>query len=229
MAWVKLDDAFSMNPKVGMLSDNAYRAYVDVLCWCNRMLTDGVIPEPLVARVSACSDPAAAVDELVDAGLWIMGTTPSRHGVTHGECHIEVRGYLEYQPSKEQVERRRLKDRERQAQQRSKSRHGVTPPVTPPVSHDAPVPVPLTTPLTPTSGGTTEPVDPVGESQGSRNEGTNPRARGTNPRAIADGYKRKLLAAMDDCPDCLGKGVVLGEDAKARECPTCREAVRDAL
>lgn len=44
MSWVRLDDQFTRHPKVARLSDKAFRAHVDALCYCACFLTDGYIP-----------------------------------------------------------------------------------------------------------------------------------------------------------------------------------------
>lgn len=93
MTWVKLDDAFPDNPKVVGLSSDAFRLYVEALCYCGRHLTDGQVPESAVKRMGGDN-----ASELVDAGLW----TPSGKGWL-------VNDYLEFNPSREKVKADRAK------------------------------------------------------------------------------------------------------------------------
>jgi hypothetical protein len=62
VTWVKLDDSFATNPKVFMLSDVAFRAYVMGLCYASYHLTDGFVPAGYVKLKGA--------RELEAAGLW---------------------------------------------------------------------------------------------------------------------------------------------------------------
>lgn len=91
MPWVKLDDSFTDHEKVEALSDRAFRLHVAGLCFCARMLTDGVIVTDRVRRLLP-KVTKGMVDELLAAGVWL----------THPEG-FEVHGYLDYNPSKEKV------------------------------------------------------------------------------------------------------------------------------
>lgn len=44
MPWLRLDDKFTMHPKVVVLSAGAFRLHIAGLCYCARFLTDGRIP-----------------------------------------------------------------------------------------------------------------------------------------------------------------------------------------
>lgn len=88
MTWVRLDEDYATHPKVVQLSDKAARAHVTWLCWCNKHLTDGLIPKKIL--------PKRVAKELLEAGL------------------LEDRGdswflhdYFDYQPSREQIEAER--------------------------------------------------------------------------------------------------------------------------
>ena len=98
MTWVKLDDAFPHHPKVVGLSDNAFRTHVTALCYCGLYLTDGHVPTSALRQLGSRK---AAID-LEACGLWIK--------TDHGWM---IRDYLEYNPSKEQVNEER--DRRREA------------------------------------------------------------------------------------------------------------------
>lgn len=94
MTWVWIDDHFADHPKIKSLSDGAYRAFVDGLCYCARYLTDGEIPNAVVRSLA----PRKAVAELERCGLW------NANGAS-----VHVHDYLEYQESREEVGERRAK------------------------------------------------------------------------------------------------------------------------
>lgn len=93
MTWVKLDDHFADHPKILGLSDSAYRAYVDGLCYCTRYLTDGKIAEAPLKKLAR----GKIVGELVTAGLWEQNGNG-----------IVVHDYLDYQFSRSEIEAARL-------------------------------------------------------------------------------------------------------------------------
>lgn len=99
MAWVKLDDDFFSNPKVIRAGRDARDLYLAALCFCNRGLTDGIVPAEALRRLAAdaeIGDWVAAADRLVAVGLW--------EGCAEGYL---VHDYLEYQPSRERVQQTR--------------------------------------------------------------------------------------------------------------------------
>lgn len=131
MAWVKLDDRFDEHPKVAALSDSAVALFVSGLAYCNRNLTDGFVPRQVgLGQLRYCDgNTTPVIGELVEAGMW-----------EEAPGGWQVHDYLDFQPSREQVEGDREAARERKAKSRAKSQRD-TPvthkPVTPP-----PVPVP---------------------------------------------------------------------------------------
>ncbi len=71
MAWVKLDDQFANHPKVTAAGGDAAWLYVAGLCYCQSQLTDGVIPEGIVARLTDRKNAAGKLAaKLVEVGLW---------------------------------------------------------------------------------------------------------------------------------------------------------------
>jgi hypothetical protein len=143
VSWVKYDDQFPDHPKLAALGDLGPLAgwlHVAATCYCSRHLTDGFLPSGALSRLATfprrvqASDLAAA---LVRVGLW-----------EQAEDGYRVHDYLDYNPSREQVERKRAEWADRQRKSRGESRGdsgsdtGVTPPR---VTRDSasPVPVPL--------------------------------------------------------------------------------------
>lgn len=93
MSWLKIDDGFMEHPKVVGLSASAFRLFMEGLCYSSRYLTDGKMPTGALRAMNGT--PRAAV-ELVAAGLW--------------EVRDEgwaVHDYLEYNPSRAEVDEKR--------------------------------------------------------------------------------------------------------------------------
>lgn len=104
MAWVKLDDGFTDNPKVESVSDRAFRLHVAGMCFCGRMLSDGHIPTDRVRRLLP-KVTKGMVDELIGAGLWLKEDNGFR-----------INDYLLYNPSRAKV----LEEREATAERKRK-------------------------------------------------------------------------------------------------------------
>ena len=96
MPWAKLDESFPDHPKVASLSDKAFRLHVTAICYCARMLTDGEVPAHILQRIGATKRLTA---DLEAAGLW----EPTSRG------SWVIHDFLEYNPSREQVEADRTK------------------------------------------------------------------------------------------------------------------------
>jgi len=98
MGWVRLDDNFADHPKVIHLSDSAFRLYIESLCYANRQLTDGFIPNAVYTKLSKNDD----AQFLIEAGLWLEEPKGFR-----------IRSYDEYQPTRKKVEQKRNEAKER--------------------------------------------------------------------------------------------------------------------
>jgi len=98
MAYLALDNSMPQHPKIMPLTDAAFRLYVSGLAYCSAFLTDGQIPAgvltTLVPRYRVRSR-----DELLTAGLWVRYDNPI--------VGYQVRDYLEWNRSREQVEKQR--------------------------------------------------------------------------------------------------------------------------
>lgn len=108
MTWARFDDRYPWHRKVRTLTDAAFRMDVSAVCWCSENLTDGVIEAEYLTLVSDVRNPKKVAAELVRAGRW--------HDANHvcemcpvipPGAHI-VHDYLDYNPTREKVE----KDRE---------------------------------------------------------------------------------------------------------------------
>lgn len=100
MPWVKLDDAMHAHPKIAAAWSSCRGSvglHVMALSYCGAYLTDGHVPATFVeSKLPELGDRVAAVEALVEAGLW--------EAVDDG---YRVHDYLELNPSRRAVERRR--------------------------------------------------------------------------------------------------------------------------
>ena len=125
MTWTKLPEEISES--LWDLSHGAYRLHISAETWCNRVLSDGRVP---ASRLSVLMPKyrAAYLAELLAAGLW-----------TATEGGYSLVNFLQDQPSKADVEKKRA-DWKRWQQEH---RQALTPPLTPPLSQATTVPVPV--------------------------------------------------------------------------------------
>jgi hypothetical protein len=130
MTWVRIDDGFPNHPKIIGLSDGAFRLYITALCYSNAYLTDGIVPQKTIKKLSN----SRHISALIEANLW-------------EKCgdDIIILGYEEYQFTKERVESERKKAADRMSKSRLLQRtKGVTSPeVHPPHTHPIPIPIPI--------------------------------------------------------------------------------------
>lgn len=96
MTWARLDDRFPQHPKVIGLTDRAFRAHVEAICYGCAHLTDGFVPESVFRRRSK------AVAELVAARLW-----------DEADGGWLIHDFLVYNPTRADVEGDRESSRER--------------------------------------------------------------------------------------------------------------------
>ena len=93
-----VDDCMDTHPKIEQLSDRAYRLHMAGLQHCARNMTDGLVSAPTIRGLKARLKASKKhFDELVDSGCW----QPYRNG------SFVILSYLEYNPSKAEVERKR--------------------------------------------------------------------------------------------------------------------------
>lgn len=134
MTWNKIDDNFSIHPKIWALSDAAVRLHLAALNHCSRHLTDGRLSGADAARLAPMTgqQASAAIKALLAAGLWIevengregaemctrsagdvQEKARTRRGRLAGDVHYEVHDYLAYNPSRAEVEAKREKAAQR--------------------------------------------------------------------------------------------------------------------
>jgi hypothetical protein len=112
MSWVRLDDGFADHPKVSELDDRAFRIHIWALWYSARHLTDGFIAHealagcPLVSRRYTLDRAQAS---LIGARLW-----------KRRKRGIQIRDFLEFNPSRAQVLDKRQQNADRQARYRER-------------------------------------------------------------------------------------------------------------
>lgn len=110
MPWVKVDDSFYSHPKVVTAGVEATGLYIMALTYSSHHLTDGHVPAAWVAQM--VGKRAAKLGEaLVNAGAGSY-----EHGLweVNGTGWV-IHDYLDFNPSRAQVENKRRKDSERKA------------------------------------------------------------------------------------------------------------------
>jgi len=117
MPWVKLDDRFPSHRKVALLSDRAFRLHVSAMCWCAENLTDGRIADRELALIAHVRNTKATAKQLEDAGLW-----------DRTDDGWAIHDYLDYNPSRDQVQAERKKNAERQEKFRRRKNGKPVPP-----------------------------------------------------------------------------------------------------
>lgn len=132
MTWFRVDDSFYDHPKVtalddGPCADHALALWLRSGVWCAKQLKDGFISD---AQVRKFSGKKKAAEELVRVRLW-----------ERVEGGFKFRNWAEYQPTRDQVEAKREKTRNKVTEWRSNHpRNQVTGEVTNQPCNPAPVP-----------------------------------------------------------------------------------------
>jgi hypothetical protein len=108
MPWARFDERFPWHRKVRRIPDAAFRLHVSAVCWCSEHLTDGFVPAGDLLLVSDVKRPGSAVGALVSAGMWELA-----------DDGWQIHDYLDYNPSKAEVEEKREKDAERKRRGRT--------------------------------------------------------------------------------------------------------------
>lgn len=108
--YAKVDDRFFTNPKARAAGSDGRALFLAGLCHCSAHLTDGIIRADMLPVIAAEAEVQPSVaDRLVTVDMW----EPTDTGWL-------VVNYLEWNQSKEQVETKRAKDAERQAEKRAR-------------------------------------------------------------------------------------------------------------
>lgn len=111
--WLRLEHDFWDNPKTRGLGAEARLMYLASISFCNRRLTDGLIPHRSLATIAAAAELSErkarnAADKLIAAGLWL----------TDGAQYI-IHDFLDYNPTASDILSARSEDAERKREQRA--------------------------------------------------------------------------------------------------------------
>ena len=114
VSWLRLDDKLDEHPKLTRANghyDAALSTFVQLGLYCARNLTDGYVPARVVARF----DPAiiALLSEPMDDGRPGLLEDAEQGGKV-------LHDYLDYNPTREKVEKERVRGKQRQAEWRDK-------------------------------------------------------------------------------------------------------------
>ena len=111
MAWAKFDDSFYDHPKVMEVLDTCPMAvvlFIRATTYCARHLTDGKLrPNVIESLVPIQRDRDEQVKALIDAGL-----------LYDHEGLFYIHDYHDYNPSRDETDAKREKDRARAAKRR---------------------------------------------------------------------------------------------------------------
>ena len=111
MAWARIDDGFFCHPKVIRVWDEnpgAVGLWVRLISYCSKYETDGFVTETALAMLSPdVSARSHMVKALIEGAAL----------VAHEDGYV-VQGYLDYNPSREQIAQKREADRVRKENSR---------------------------------------------------------------------------------------------------------------
>ena len=116
MPWGRLDDGLYDHPKLDLLGRDRMAGvglWAVAVSWCNRRLTDGVVPNDRIRLLGGSRNLA---EKLVDAGLF-----------EHHDQGYLIHDFLDFNDSRETVEARRAADAQRKRRVRTDSDMDSTP------------------------------------------------------------------------------------------------------
>lgn len=187
MPWFKVDDQLYSHPKWLATSPAARALWVSAGSWCAAHLTDGQVPRHVLSILGGRPRDAA---DLVRAGLWVTA-----------DDGWAFHGWLEMQPSAEQVEGERAaaRDRQRRARERAReSRRDAT------GTHGEVHPGVTVPPTRPDLGTTPQPPAERGASDATH-DGQHPNCRpcGTNRRGPKPQPPERPLLPPNHAPEVI--------------------------
>jgi hypothetical protein len=232
VTWVKLDDGFDEHRKVMPLSANAFRLFVEALCFCNRNATDGELTKLELAKLWRRGKER---DELVIAGLF----------EELDDGMVAIHDYLKYNPSRAQVEGRReaVSEKVRNHRQRKQCNPdvtGYTPEAVTQVGNHAPVPArPGPSPVSDANASSSGPAPPKPDNPQILRVFEVWQAEHGKPKAKLDGNRRgKIRARLREgfTPDrlCLAirnaknDAFLMGDNEHGKRYDDLKTLLRDA-
>ncbi len=107
--YLKLHDGFPEHRKVVAVGGDAAWLHVCALAYASRNLSDGIVPEGMVSRLSDRKQPARLAAKLVQAGLWHKQGHDCERCAQPGAGEYVIHDYLVHQRSAEKVEELKAK------------------------------------------------------------------------------------------------------------------------
>jgi len=101
--YVRIHDGLPDHPKIAEVGGMAAWLYVSGLCYASRLLTDGIIPARMVARLTDLPDVEALASRLLEANLWHRAQHDCKdcpQGL--GDVYV-IHDYLDHQRSAAEV------------------------------------------------------------------------------------------------------------------------------
>lgn len=86
--FITVHDGMPEHHKIEALSDKAFRALIDLWCWCSRNLTNGVVPESVWLKRTTAKVRGELVPGLAEPRI---------------DGGVQMHDYLEHQRSKDEV------------------------------------------------------------------------------------------------------------------------------
>lgn len=127
MTWGRLDDNFHSHPKTVQMGLEGAGLQARAISYAGAYLTDGFVPREWARSVA----PAKVIRRLVSLGAW-----------AEVDGGYEIVGFLDYNPSRADVEEKRRLERERQTRYRARTNGDVTRDKTGDVNGPRPEPIP---------------------------------------------------------------------------------------
>lgn len=101
--YVRIHDGLPDHPKIAEVGGMAAWLYVSSLCYSSRLLTDGIVPARMVARLTDLPDVEALASRLLEANLWHRAQHDCKdcpQGL--GDVYV-IHDYLDHQRSAAEV------------------------------------------------------------------------------------------------------------------------------
>jgi hypothetical protein len=108
MGWVRLDDTMPHHPKILAVGHRGAWLFTSAVCWSNRYLTDGFIPDTALPMLTDIPNVRELADRLTEVGLF-----------DRTESGFLIHDYHEYQPSSAKVKASREDAKARMESRRS--------------------------------------------------------------------------------------------------------------
>lgn len=108
MSWARLDDRFWMHPVIVAIGNEGAGVFARMLSYCGGYRTNGLVPAPVVASI--VGEKEEVLKRLHELGSIDMLESGS----------VQIRNYLEYNPSRDEIDNQREQAKERAKKSRDR-------------------------------------------------------------------------------------------------------------